>query len=439
MSDTASNLAIRVERLSKRFEIYPTPADMLWELVTRKRRHSEYWALRDVSFEVNAGEVVGIMGRNGAGKSTLLKILTGTLEKTSGELHINGRVSSILELGTGFHPEYTGRENVYTGGMCLGMSRDEIDSKIDQIIEFSELRSVIDQSFKTYSTGMQARLMFSTAVSVDPEVLIVDEALSVGDARFQKKCFDKFREFRSSGKTILLVSHNQDAITSVCSRAILLEQGEIIADSNPGFVTKCYHQVLYGTQSSVGDSTPTDIPAIAESRHTDPTAQINPDSDNSSLVYGDRKVEILDVSVRDQAGGLVTTLFSDEPCEFVLRAVCNEDTSDLEVGFLVRDSRGLSMYGTDTLLQGVGLPRYKRGAIFEARLRVVMSLAAGSYFLSAGVTRANGIKYDMRLDAVLFQVIGDGKTYTDSKVNLNGRFSIKELEPAANQTADLGC
>src|SRR5213596_3452681 len=219
------NLAVRSQELTKQYDIYPRPADRLIEMITRRARHTVFPALQDVTFEVEKGEAVGIVGQNGAGKSTLLKLLCSVTRPSSGTLEARGTIASILELGTGFHPEFTGRDNAALNAAILGLSPSDVKASLPAILEFSELGTFLDRPVKTYSSGMYMRLAFSVAVNVDPDILVIDEALAVGDGHFQKKCVDKIREFQESGKTILFCSHALYLISSICRRALWLDHG----------------------------------------------------------------------------------------------------------------------------------------------------------------------------------------------------------------------
>lgn len=242
---SSTELALRVSDIGKAFKVYQKPSDMLFEHITGRPRHSDHWAVKDVSFDVAKGDVVGIIGSNGAGKSTLLRIIAGTLSPTTGSVTAFGKISAILELGTGFHPEQTGRENVLFGGKCVGMTAEEIEGKLESIIDFAELRHVIDQPFKTYSSGMQARLTFATAISIDPDILIIDEALAAGDSYFVSKCFRRIREICDSGATVLFVSHSSPQVAHLCNRAIWLDGGQIREIGSAKDVTRLYDYEIH--------------------------------------------------------------------------------------------------------------------------------------------------------------------------------------------------
>jgi len=416
--------AIVVSQLSKRFDIYSGPADMLWEMLRRQHRHQAYQALVDLSFDVRHGEVVGIVGRNGAGKSTLLKILTGTLEQTSGHVTIDGKVSAILELGTGFHAEYSGRDNILMGGLCLGMTKDEMRKKVAWVIEFSELGQVIDRPFKTYSTGMQARLAFSTAVSVEPDILIVDEALSVGDARFQRKCYQHMEDLRAKGRTILFVSHDPRPITGFCDRALLLDQGRLIADGDPRTVMNSYNKILFDGEGG---------PRALNTR----TTRINQESglvlggefipSSSEMRAGDKRAEIYDVALVDSAGQRAASLATGEPCRVVYWVRVHEAIDDIGFGFRFTTVQGNDVYGTSTGLQQTAIPATEPGHVYQVSFDLAMWLAPGRYFLTVGAARNSLEMYDRRADVLDFEVGGTFTGYTSSLVNLDAAAAVEVL------------
>ena len=416
------NIAVHVRNLTKVFKIYPTPSHMAWEVLAGRRSHSEYRALDDVSFDVERGQVLGIVGRNGAGKSTLLRILAGTLDKTSGEVEVKGRISAILELGTGFHPDYSGRENVYMGGLCLGMSRREIDAKFADIVAFSELERVIDQPFRTYSSGMQARLTFATAISIDPDVLIVDEALSVGDARFQRKSFRRIEEFRERGKTIILVSHDVNAIASFCDIAMILDNGRIVALDRPKPIIVTYLNLLFGTRESGEASGEPGSAAAAEAIapvETPPTR-----AEPHFQRFGDRSATIEDWGLVDGEGRKCAAVESGQSCALFMRWRANSDIPAAHCGWVIRNRRGLEVFGITTGSQGLPPLSLKRGEVIENRVRLTMWLAAEEYFVSFGIAMADGPRLDFIEDGIVFAVHGPTGLVTSSVVNLAARFEL---------------
>ena len=343
---------------------------MIKEALTGKKYHTEFWALRDVSFEVSRGEIVGILGRNGAGKSTLLKIVSGTLEQTSGKVQVTGRIVSILELGTGFNPDYTGRENVIMGGLCLGMSRSEIDAKIDSIISFSELEAFIDRPFKTYSSGMQARLTFSTAISTDPDIFIVDEALSVGDMLFQEKSLRRMREICRRGTTVLFVTHSLQYIYELCSRCLLLREGVLVADGPSRLVGEAYERLL------ASERLPTLPPTGGGDIDILPQVQF---------------AEIEGVHVRDEDDNDVGTMRLGENYTIAIDIRFGSDIDRLNAGFKLQKDTGVAVIGDTTHENGVVLSG-KQGQRKRVTFTFECRLGAGSYLVGVGLTllRSNG-------------------------------------------------
>jgi len=319
---------IKADKISKSFRLYRQPVDRLKEILFRRTLHRDFQALKGISFEVAEGETLGIVGQNGAGKSTLLKILTGILLPDAGAVHVDGRITGLLELGTGFNTEFSGIQNIYLNGTLLGMSTDEIDERLDTIVAFSELGDFIQEPIKTYSSGMVMRLAFATAIHADPKAFVVDEALSVGDAYFQQKCMRKIAEFKTRGGAIVFVSHDMNAVKILCDRALLLDHGMGVEAGDPDAVINTYNFLL--ARKSKGEE-----------------IQLR-DASEGSKSYGNLKVEILDARLLNQYNEVSEVFVSSEACSVEIDLKANETIDDLTVGILIRDRFGQDIFGTNT-------------------------------------------------------------------------------------------
>ena len=419
MTDTR-DITVRIAGLSKMYKVYTKPADMFWELLSSKQRHSEFWALRDIDIELERGEVLGIVGFNGAGKSTLLKILSGTLDKTAGEVEIDGKISAILELGTGFHGEYTGRENIYMGGICLGMTRAEIDRKFDSIVEFSELEEVIDQPFKTYSSGMQSRLTFSTAIAIEPDVFIVDEALAVGDMMFQEKCFRRIREITSSGATVLLVTHSMSTVFDVCTRAVLLHEGRVHCDDIPRRVGYAYEKLRNEKARKQGLEQPVSHGEVDESVPIDTAARI------------------LGIELLDETRQATKTVVNGQDYIVRIRAECREDLPSLNFGFRIQKPTGEGLYQTNTIFHDVEVSG-SAGEVIEVEFVFPCTLGPGPYLFGCGVGRrerdAQTELFHNLVDAYPFTVLTPNAKFS-GLVDLKCRFkSLNRIARGSSERA----
>lgn len=362
---------IQIENVSKTYKVYPNKSARLkeWASLRTKTYHSEYQALKNLSLQIESGEVFGVIGLNGAGKSTLLKILTGTTHPTQGELHMHGRVAALLELGTGFHPDLTGRENIHINGKLIGLTDDEIVEKISSIQEFSELGNFFDEPVRTYSSGMYVRLGFALAVAVDPQILIIDEALSVGDAYFQQKCVKKLREFKDKGVTIVFVSHDMGIVTSLCDRVALLDQGELCFMGTALDTIEMYNALL-ARQS----------PDAKKQRF-----ELRPPEKNRGTSSGNLKATVEMVRILDDSQNAVESIVAGQLSHIQIDVRFADQVSNPTVGILIRDRLGIDVFGTNSahLLQQTGV--FSKGDQRRFQFSCKMNLGPGKYTLSVAV------------------------------------------------------
>ena len=471
-ANVAHDIAIRVTNLSKVYQIYDRPKNRLKQffyprlqrLVGRqpKNYYREFWALRDVSFEVKKGETVGIIGRNGSGKSTLLQIICSTLSPSGGTVETEGRIAALLELGSGFNPEFTGKENVYMNSGILGLNKQEIDACYDTIVEFADIGQFIDQPVKTYSSGMLVRLAFAVAINVDPQILIVDEALSVGDELFQRKCFSRIETIKKNGATILLVSHSGSTVVELCDNAVLLDSGEKLAMGTPKNMVGKYQKLIYAPQDK-RSAIREEIRASGESwqsnemPHTlcpttekpikiehavenvpeeffDPNLKLQ-----STIEYASHGAHIICPEILTLSGEKVNCLSRGKSYRYTYKVQFDQGATSVRFGMLIKTISGLELGGAVSASNiGQGISHVTSGTTVGVEFRFVCNLNPGSYFLNAGVTgtRGKGETYLHRvLDIFMFKVMPVSEDTATSIIDFNCAAEVRLMNNYLSEKA----
>jgi len=449
----SSEVAITIRDISKCYQIYDKPRDRLLQMISRGRRtyFREFWALRGVSFDVKRGETVGIVGRNGSGKSTLLQLICGTLNPSSGSIQTYGRIAALLELGSGFNPDFTGRENVYMNATVLGLSKEEIDLRFDDIAAFADIGEFIEQPVKTYSSGMQIRLAFSVAINVKPEILIVDEALSVGDELFQRKCFSRIESIRAAGATILFVSHSGGTVVELCDRAILLDSGEQLAIGTPKHIIGQYHKLLYSPDDKRNDirnkiksANHVQAKSLAdggrqpqEIKTEEPTGEKRETFDphlkpSSTIEYESHGAYIESPRILTTDDIQVNNLVRGNTYIYIYTVRFADNASDVRFGMMIKTLSGVELGGAATsLIYEEDLKHVAQNSNIEVRFTFKCNLNAGVYFLNAGVTgNVSGAEtYLHRLiDIGMFRVLPETDNLVTGIVDFNCQPNYKVLE-----------
>lgn len=435
--------AIRVKDVTKIYRLYDRPSDRLKESLslTRKNYHKDFYALKGVSFDVGKGESVGIIGTNGSGKSTILKIITGVLTPSGGEVAVNGRISALLELGAGFNMEYTGIENVYMNGTMMGYSRADMDKKLPEILEFADIGDFVYQPVKSYSSGMFVRLAFALAINVDPEILIVDEALSVGDIFFQAKCYRRMEELRNSGTTILMVTHDMSSVLKYCDRTVLLNNGTKVAEGKPGEMVDLYKKilagqydqltemiserersnaagVLSGTGQSEGEGSGAAAKEAGSSagnirEHSGELMRDSMTVNPSVNEYGNGRAEIYDFGILDKDGRLTNLVLKGETFTIKERIRFNGHVEAPIFTYTFRDKKGNDLTGTNTMFENAKVDSADEGDEYEVTFSQRMDLQGGEYLLSmscTGFEQGELVVYHRLYDILNFTVISNKNT-----------------------------
>ena len=437
-------IAIQADKLEKAYKLYDKPSDRLKEALglNRKKKYKEHYALKGVDLTIYQGETVGIIGTNGSGKSTILKIITGVLNPTGGSVKVNGRISALLELGAGFNMEYNGIENIYLNGTMIGFSKKEIDAKMEDILGFADIGDYVYQPVRTYSSGMFVRLAFAVAINIEPEILIVDEALSVGDVFFQAKCYHKFEEFKTLGKTIVFVSHDLSSISKYCDRVMLLNQGVKLGEGSPKEMIDAYKQVLVGQytpheeeeHSLLNDDEITAAAAFSVSSGSTKGAgikeqsahegiQVNPDL----LEYGTKAAVIEDYGITDEEGRNTGAILKGQECTIHMKVRFYQDIEAPIFAYTVKNIKGVEITGTNTMIEKAFLEPVKAGSVKIISFTQTVNLQGGEYLLSLGVTgfeKEEFQVYHRLYDVMNMTVISDKDTV--GYYDMDARITVTE-------------
>ena len=448
-----SDIAIKVSNLSKCYHIYEQPRDRLKQFILptlrgavrleSKQYFREFWALRDVSFEIRRGQAVGIIGRNGSGKSTLLQMICGTLNPSSGSIQTQGRIAALLELGAGFNPEFTGRENVYMNASVLGLKKAEIDARYDDIVSFADIGDFIEQPVKTYSSGMVVRLAFAVQAQIDPDILIVDEALAVGDAKFQAKCFERLRQLKENGTSILLVTHSTEQIVTHCTHAVLLNDGQVVEQGDPRRISNRYLDLLFGKERR---SKPAEGKALAATKEqekgsdcTSPdycSLNLSEDAFNQRPGYnpheyrwGDGAARILDYYIAAEGEAYPTSYTVGQEIALVISVNFVHEVFRPILGITIKTKEGVTVFGANS--ETLDFEEFKTsghaGTAVRVGARFNCRLGSGDYFISLGVASRQGeeiVPHDRRYDSIHIQVRPDENFF--GLVNLDLKLSASQ-------------
>jgi teichoic acid transport system ATP-binding protein len=427
MSVESNNKALTVNNVTKIYKLYEKPIDRLKEAMslTHKNYHRDFFALNGISFDVEKGQTVGIIGTNGSGKSTILKIITGVLTPTTGDVQVNGVISALLELGAGFNMDYTGIENIYMNGTMMGFSRKEMDEKLQDILDFADIGDFVYQPVKTYSSGMFVRLAFALAINVEPEILIVDEALSVGDVFFQAKCYRRMEEIRKNGTTILMVTHDMGAIIKYCDRVVVLNKGNFIAEGEPGKMVDLYKKILANQMDDLneeleavdnrlyndfsGDQAIAERSRAAAGGMMKDKLTINP----NRTEYGDKRAEIIDFGLLDERGNITNLLLKGERFTIKERIHFHGEIETPIFTYTIKDKRGADLTGTNTMFESSDVKSVKKGDEYVVEFTQKMTLQGGEYLLSmscTGFENGEHVVYHRLYDIVNITVISNKNT-----------------------------